>query len=55
MLYVPWEGGGNGRSNKNSRHVTSKKKIQEQMPKVETFVCFGALVDKFIMGFSFLQ
>jgi hypothetical protein len=25
------------------------------MPKVEAFVCFGTLVDKLIMGFSFLQ
>jgi len=48
-------GGGNDRGNKNFKHVTSKKKIEQQMPKVETFVCFGTLVDKFIMGFSFLQ
>jgi hypothetical protein len=53
MLYVPW--GGDGRGNKISRHVTFEKKIQEQTPKVETFVCFRALVNKFIMGFSLLQ
>jgi hypothetical protein len=53
MLYVPW--GGDGRGNKIFKHVKSEKKIQEQMPKVETFVCFGALMDKFIMGFNFLQ
>jgi hypothetical protein len=48
-------GGTNGGRNKTSRHVTFEKKIQKQMSKVEAFVYFGALVKKFIMGFSFLQ
>jgi hypothetical protein len=40
--------------NKTFKHATYEKKIREQMPKAEAFVCFGALADKFNMGFSFL-